>query len=34
MPRSETLCGDKTCYRGTIGWGYQFKDGPCDAAEA
>lgn len=34
MPRTDTLCGDKTCYRGTVGgWGYQFKDGPCDAPD-
>ena len=28
-------CGDKTCYRGTYGFGqgYLFRDGPCDAID-
>ncbi len=26
-------CGDEACYRGKVAdWGYQFKDGPCNAA--
>ena len=35
MPRiyDDAICGDNTCYRGTIDrWGVQYKDGPCGAA--
>jgi len=34
LGRTEPICGDPTCYRGRIGgWNYQFKDGPCNAAD-
>lgn len=31
---TDPICGDPTCYRGRIaGWNYQFRDGPCQAAD-
>jgi hypothetical protein len=34
MPLSHSPCPAEGCYRGAIGaWNWQFKDGPCDAAD-
>lgn len=34
LGKTEPICGDSSCYRGRVGgWNYQFKDGPCGAAD-